>query len=109
MSNGWTPGVCNCGHEGVKLLSMLPKDVDKTTKMFVEFLVTEAHNRRENAGFNGSMHDGGASALESEVECWIAGMINKTPNRWDSLICEMNQAADPEFATYQRLKAKFDK
>lgn len=67
-----------------------------------------ADKKRENAGYNGEMSDGGASALEAEVAAFFCGYKNVFPAKWNKEIKTMEKLLDPEYQTYLELKKKFE-
>ena len=68
-----------------------------------------ANLARENAGFGGHMHDGGASVMHSRADAYEAGLHGTIPDFLADYVKEAEQAEDPEYATFLRLKKKFDK
>jgi hypothetical protein len=71
----------------------------------------DAAMRRSAAGFGGRMDDGGASHIEEVCNAYESGMSGHIPAAWlgtyRSMEIEAARSADPEFAEYQRLAAKF--
>jgi len=67
-------------------------------------MTQEAHDRRESAGFNGEMGDGGASQLECEWKFYTYGIQSVVPPEWEHFLKE----CDPEYKDYLRLKKKFE-
>lgn len=61
----------------------------------------------ENAGYSGAIHDGGSGVIEATVKYYRYGMLGEVPPEWQPYAAEVIAEADPEYATYQRLKAKF--
>ena len=80
-------------------------DIEK----IIELVLKNAKKRKENAGYNGSMDDGGASILKTQVEFYKAGMNGTIPSQWNQYAEEIRKVSDPEFAEYMRLKNKFEK
>ncbi len=68
----------------------------------------EANRREVDAAYSGSMIDGGAAVLRTEVDCFLAGLQGTLPERWEEFINMAELEADPEYAEYQRLKRKFE-
>lgn len=62
-----------------------------------------AEERRQSAGYNGSMDDGGASRLERDVKFYLAGRSGSLPEEWK----EYEKLLDPEYKEYLRLHQKF--
>lgn len=73
----------------------------------LDFLQKEANVLRSNAGYSGSMNDGGARELENQIKVWMAGRAGRVPSCWDIYVKKYNRETDPEFADYIRLKGKF--
>jgi len=74
-------------------------------------VLTLADEARDAAGYNGSSHDGGARERENQVEWFVLGMRyprdGRIPKDWESAAADVARAADPEYAEYKRLHAKF--
>lgn len=66
-----------------------------------------AKGMRDDAAHGGSMDDGGASRLESLCDAYEAGQRNAAPEFLRGFMVQAEREADPEYATYQRLHAKF--
>lgn len=69
-------------------------------------LLTHANKLEHDAGMDGCMHDGGAHALRSRIEAFECGMAHRIPAEWERFVAPL---MDPEYADYQRLKAKFER
>lgn len=69
-------------------------------------LVRKADEMEYNAGMSGSMSDGGANVLRANIAMFEAGMAHRIPAEWDRIAAPL---LDPEYADYQRLKAKFER
>ncbi len=80
-------------------------DIEK----IMQKVLAEAHSARENAGYSGSWGDGGASVLEAQVQFYRYGRDGVVPPEWQKYADQANKEADPEYAQYQRLKAKFER
>jgi hypothetical protein len=78
------------------------KPADYMQKL-MDLISMEAKNRRESAGYNGRMDDGGASVLEAQVRFYKLGMEGKFPDEWQ----EFEKQLDPEYQEYIRLRRKF--
>ncbi len=78
-----------------------------TPAQIISWVKKEAQNRRDNAGYAGRWDDGGASALEREVEAYQAGMAGTVPPAWQTIIAKRVQEQDAEYKTYVRLANKF--
>lgn len=59
--------------------------------------------KKENAGRDGEMHDGGARELLMQVKFYQAGAAGVLPEEWAAYA----RHADPDWETYQRLRRKF--
>lgn len=68
-------------------------------------VLQEAEARRDSAGHNGRMDDGGAGWLENQVKFYTYGQNGEIPEEWNKIA----QTLDPEYETYQRLKRKFER
>lgn len=71
------------------------------------FVLAKAKQLREDAGFGGSYTDGGARALELQVECFKAGLNGEIPASWRAWNKEFLRTQDPEYQTFLKLKEKF--
>lgn len=73
---------------------------------------TKAEIARSNAGHGGEHHDGGASAIEIACRMYEMGAAGECPREWRDLYEQIerrqNAERDPEFATYTRLREKFE-
>ena len=79
-----------------------------TPAQIISWVKKEAQNRRDNGGYAGRWDDGGASALERELEAYQAGMSGTVPSSWDFITTRL-QNQDPEYQEYLRLSEKFGK
>ena len=99
----------------------------KKTIKEIQLKITQiAEKRRLDAGYSGSMSDGGASVLEKEFDTFILGfdsaislyVANKdlppevwikkpidVPARWKGFFID----EDPDYEVYLKLKEKFEK
>jgi hypothetical protein len=75
----------------------------------LELVLAEADTRRLNAGYAGAYGDGGATDLRKAVEYYRYGMTGELPPAWQPYADKARREADPEWAEYQRLQAKFEK
>lgn len=95
----------------------------KTIKEIQDKIKKVAADRRTDAGYAGSMSDGGASKLEAELDTFIDGFTAsiqmcaeysqlppdigvkpiEVPKRWQALFRD----DDPEYQMYLKLKEKF--
>jgi hypothetical protein len=75
---------------------------------FFKFLWDKAAERREAAGFNGAMHDGGAREIEAQIRIYEAGQKGVMPEAWVEFQREFDRATDPEYTKYLELKKKFE-
>lgn len=67
----------------------------------------EGETMRENAGYGGRMDDGGGGTLIAQAEAFLAGLDRRLPASWQRYAAQATTEADPEYATYRRLRAKF--
>lgn len=67
----------------------------------------DGEKRRENAGHAGRMDDGGGGALIAQAEAFMAGLSRRLPSGWEKYARQVDREADPDYATYQHLRAKF--
>jgi len=72
-------------------------------KKIMDLVLDAARQARESAGLSGSWGDGGASVLEAQVKFYNYGKRGVIPDEWKT----HTDKADPEYATYLRLKEKF--
>jgi len=70
-------------------------------------VLKQAEDNRNSAGYGGSMTDGGASLLEAQVRFYDYGARGVIPPEWEQHAKEAKAQADPEYAEYLRLAAKF--
>lgn len=76
---------------------------------FIEYALLAANRKGVDAGFSGSMSDGGQRQLEREVELFIYGLMEQKPKKaWEDLIKKYARDNDPEYDTYLELKKKFE-
>lgn len=68
-------------------------------------LLKKADDMAFDAGMSGSFNDGGAEALRQRVKAFDAGVARMIPDEWERMVAPL---MDPEYATFQRLKAKFE-
>lgn len=69
-------------------------------------LMQYADRLAHDAGMSGAYNDGGASVLRDKVKAFEAGLQGQIPAEWERIVAPM---MDPEFAEYQRLRAKFER
>lgn len=69
-------------------------------------LMQHAARLEHDAGMGGCMHDGGAGALRNRINAFEAGLARTIPDEWERIVAPL---MDPEYATYQRLRAKFER
>ena len=81
----------------------------KLEEEFIKHLLQLAQKKRENAGFAGSMGDGGASRIEIEIEVYEAGVAGEVPNTWKKEYKEFSNKLDPQYEEYLELKKRFEK
>lgn len=62
---------------------------------------------RHSAGMNGRMDDGGGGALIAQVDAFEAGLAKRLPSGWERYAEQAKAEADPEYAEFRRLRAKF--
>lgn len=76
---------------------------------FVEYALKQAQQKRDDAGFGGAMHDGGASDIEHALTSWIDGLQGRTPSCYPlfELHKQFTVEADPDYAKYLELKKRF--
>lgn len=67
----------------------------------------EGEQMRENAAHGGLTTDGGGGALIAQAETFVAGLSRRLPSGWEKYARRVHREADPEYATYRRLHAKF--
>ena len=66
----------------------------------LNIILMDAKNRRDSAGMQGSMHDGGAGELEMQVRFYRLGAEGRFPEEWR----QYKPFLDPDYETYLRLK-----
>jgi len=74
----------------------------------MDLCVKEIAQRRENAGYSGSMGDDGAGALQDELTAFKAGLYGELPEFLKEHYQEVQRNLDPEYAEYKRLQKKFE-
>lgn len=77
-----------------------------TPAQIISWVKKEAQNRRNNPGYAGRWDDGGAGALERELEAYQAGLAGTVPPSWTFITTRL-QKQDPEYQEYVRLANKF--
>jgi hypothetical protein len=97
-------------------LSFIPNPFRSQAELekFLDFLLIEAFDAGENAGYSGSQHDGGRQQLEDQVAAFNAGHMSVTnvagiPLFWKSYLQKFFRAnADQdELAMYKKLHVKY--
>ena len=71
-------------------------------------VLKKAADARMDAGYSGSRGDNGASDMEATVKFYRHGQKNEISPEWKDIADKIDAAHDPEYATYLRLKGKFD-
>ena len=66
----------------------------------MELFLTDAHKRSEDAGYQGSWSDGGASTLISQVKFYSCGMKGEIPTEWKEYVKKVKETSVPEYAEY---------
>lgn len=69
-------------------------------------LMQHADRLEHDACRSGAMNDGGAYILRDKVKVFEAGLQGQIPADWERIVAPL---LDPEYAEYQRLKAKFER
>ena len=69
----------------------------------IALVLADAQEKRTNAGYAGAWDDGGASRIEDQVKFYRYGQRNSIPEEWAVHAHKL----DPEWAEYERLRAKF--
>lgn len=87
-------------------------------------LMQYADKLEHDAGMSGAYNDGGAHVLRDKVKAFEAGLQGRIPVEWECLAFAQEfrrplelplegllvaPMMDPEFAEYERLKAKFER
>lgn len=73
----------------------------------IDLVLADAYERREAAGMDGRWDDGGADRVREQVDYYRCGLDRVIPVDWQKYANQIEAAEDPEYETYQRLKAKF--
>ena len=89
--------------------------IDNKLLKIVETLIkTDAESKRDDAGYSGAMHDGGARELEKELETFLCGINQTFPKRWDKYVnlakkkMELERLeSDPDYIMYKKLQHRF--
>lgn len=79
---------------------------DQRWQIIRAHLRKHADRLEHDAGMDGCMHDGGASVLRDRITVFEAGLARVIPDEWERIVAPL---MDPEFAEYQRLRAKFER
>ena len=74
----------------------------------ISLVLADAADCRMAAGMNGSMHDGGAKELETQVKFFTYGQNNQIPKEWSKYVDQAKKNADPDYAIFLKLKKKFE-
>ena len=82
--------------------------MDKTILKALEKYLAAAKASGESAGYSGLMSDGGQSRMEGLAAAYRAGLEGKVPDFLEPYVKEVRRETDPEYATFQRLKKKFE-
>jgi hypothetical protein len=83
--------------------------IDELMNKVLRRVYKEANQRKEDAGFGGHMHDGGGGNMESEARYYEYGASGICPPEWQHIKEQVEREKDPEYATFLKLKAKFEK
>lgn len=75
---------------------------------FTKFCQGVAHQRRENAGYAGERHDGGAQELLDNLATFVAGLNGEVPQRLSGVFNEFLKSRDQEFADFLEQKKKME-
>lgn len=70
-------------------------------------ILLKARQLRDAAGHDGRYDDGGASALEAQVACFLAGLDGRLPDVWKAYVEERQAAERRDFEEYRRLWSKY--
>ncbi len=70
------------------------------------YLLKHADDLEYNAGMGGHHHDGGAQAIRDRIKVFEMGLAQTIPSEWERIVAPL---MDPEWADYQRLRAKFER
>jgi len=79
---------------------------DYFLKIFNAYITKVAKGKRDDAGYSGAHHDGGAGALESAWESYVAG-YHKQAFPVSTHHNDFEKKTDPEYIEFLRLKKKF--
>ena len=74
----------------------------------ISAIMDRAEQNKEAAGYNGAYHDGGYGRTMRDIDFYRHGQSGTVPKDWLKDYKEAEKMADPEWAEYQRLRAKFE-
>ena len=74
----------------------------------IDLVKKEGARKREDAAYSGRMDDGGAGRLFDILRVWQDGMANRLPKEFIPYADVALNEVDPDWKTYQKLKAKFE-
>lgn len=62
----------------------------------------------KDCAYSGTMHDGGASRMRSEVIAYEAGLRRIIPSFLEPFVKQIEKEEDPEYSKFLELKRKFE-
>lgn len=87
-------------------------DKTKAVTIIKDAVEKAAEAARYDAGMSGRWDDGGAGMREEQLKYWLDGIkfaeTGKT-KMYANILKEAEKKVDPEYETYLRLQAKFEK
>jgi hypothetical protein len=86
---------------------MPPAAMPETVAKAMELARASATARRDAAAHDGRYDDGGAGHIEALCAAYRSGLRREVPDFLSEFVTQAEREADPEYAQYQRLHAKF--
>lgn len=81
---------------------------EKLHRAIARAVRADAEKKKNNAGYSGAHHDGGAAQLLGLLEAWQAGLQGRIPAAFSDYQAQHIRDTDQEYAQYLRLRRKFE-
>lgn len=81
---------------------------EKLHRAIARAVRADAEKKKNDAGYSGAYHDGGAAQLLGLLEAWQAGLQGRIPAAFSDYQAQHIRDTDQEYAQYLRLRRKFE-